>query len=214
MIIWESWRKSAGLENWFPSRRINPKEDHHLVNGCHKSMINYINSKLLLFYCSNSRPSYKDYRRLSFAGKSRCWTQKWNTPYLHSALPASRNSLCTSRCTSCTHLQCLDFRLSVSSVYIIYSSGTLVAGNERICCLISCLTSSFKVCTTMLMSTSIICVNNVCSISLPAVENASLLITSIRMKKLLHTSPYFLIQGNNQESRICCFQKISCSTSM
>jgi hypothetical protein len=43
---------------------------------------------------------------------------------------------------------------------------------------------------------------------LRAVENASLLMTSIRMKTFLHTSPFFLIQGNNQDSRICCFHKI------
>jgi hypothetical protein len=64
------------------------------------------------------------------------------------------------------------------------------------------------------MPASIICVNNVCSISLRAVENALLLMPSIRVKKFLHTSPFFLIQGINQDSRICCFQKISCSISI
>jgi hypothetical protein len=49
---------------------------------------------------------------------------------------------------------------------------------------------------------------------LRAVENASLLMPTIRMKKFLHASPFFLIQGINQDSKMCCFQRISCGTSM
>jgi len=64
------------------------------------------------------------------------------------------------------------------------------------------------------MSTSIICVNNLYSISLRAVESASLLMPSVRVKKFLHAFSFFLIQGINQDSRICCFQKISCSISI
>ena len=139
---------------------------------------------------------------------------EWSIPYLHSVLPGSFHSLCTSPCTSCTHLQYLDFHLSISSVYVLYSSGILLAGNERMFCLISCLISSFNICTTMLISDSIICVNNVCSISLRAVENASLPMPSLRVKEFLHTSPFFLVQGINQVSRICCLQKISCYISI
>jgi len=51
----------------------------------------------------------------------------------------------------------------------------------------------------MLIFASIICVSYVCSISLRAVENASLLMSTICMKKFLHTSPFFLIQGINQD---------------
>lgn len=133
-----------------------------------------------------------------------------NIPYAHSVLPGSFHSMCTSPCTSCTHLQYLDFHLSISLVYVLYSSAVLVTGSERTCCLISCLIYSFNVRTTMLIFASIICVNNVWSISLRAVENASLLMPTIRMKKFLHTSPFFLIQGINQDWKTCCFQRISC----
>jgi hypothetical protein len=71
-----------------------------------------------------------------------------------------------------------------------------------------------NVCTTMIMSTSIISVNNVCSICLRALGNTSLLMSSIRVRKFLHTSPLFLIQCINQDSRVCCFHNISCSISI
>jgi len=108
---------------------------------------------------------------------------------------------------------CLLHTLAVFGLppeYTIFGIRTIHQWNScsrqrKMCCLISCLTFSFNVCTTMLMSTSIISFNNVCSICLRALGNASLLMASIRVRKFLRTSPLFLIKCINQDSSICCF---------